>query len=362
MSDTLIITGGGSQLLTQITTLKHLDIPTSGADVYYIGLPSGSLDTCMSQICQQFEMKYHGHLVTPPNYPGISFRTLIENLLKLNFSLKPSRLIWKIITRRFLHLRKISGKTVLINVRHKCIEDIFLLTALKPKQCLLTADGLVHNLEKRNFSGFRWIGVDNTLAQFPLTTLIYTPEYLARETQKLGNAGILSDKSLTDTFDKAANIDLYNTLEKKVLNETTPPQAIIFSQHLSLMEVCTEAEEIAFYEKLTERLLHETGGPVMFKPHPRDSRDKIEFFINHFKNKNVICLTPEQAALPIELCYRKLHSSKPLLATCSSSAPLALNPDLSDIRTYSSAQFSSKFQNEIREFSQSFKLGNETVI
>jgi hypothetical protein len=344
-SKNLIITSGASQLLTQISALQFLGQDLSHFDIIYIGDQSERLSVVLAAISSKFELNFVGSIANLKMLSTLRQGRGFNFLLSLIFNAKRLR---ESVFLLYPKLRLYRNSFIVIPVRHKMLSDVILLHALNPSKLLLTADGVVNIVAKRDFNSLRWYGVNTELNMIPSKNNIYAPFYLKDEVDKLGDFVEIPNEIFKSILLKTST-QLY--FEKAVLYfKTTKFNAIVFSQHLSLTYVCSLDEEIKFYKKLVDDLISKNIFPILIKPHPREQNSKIVELKRRLStyNDKVYFLPLDWTAIPIEI----LTISKKIdnLVTLNSSAPLGILSMGSNILCYSSHLFTLSYQEEIKAF------------
>lgn len=349
MSHLILITSGGSQLLTQIATCFELKMSLTKGVVVYIGDRSERLKPVLKEICSVFGLTYIGEL------PNLNWPIKLKKSKWSLFYSKKKRVLnhghnlRDYILDRYSFLAEYQGAILILPIRHKMFSDILLVHAIGPSKLILTADGVVNNPSSRSGSDKRLLGIDTPINKFPIEVPIYSPKYLFEENQKLGKVITLKDEILNRVFEKATTSyfkDIFrNIFKDKKLDY------IIFSQHLSLSKVCSDEEEQKYYRAIIRDLRRRDNCKIIIKLHPRETEEKVKGIINSgediFKDIEIIPIT--MAPIPVELMMSFLKEST--FVTANSSAPLSVRKG-NKIICYSYANFSEYFKQEIRGFAK----------
>lgn len=326
----VIITSGGSQLITQISTLKQLNLLKSGIEVYYIGVEYDTLTQVLKSICNTYSLNYKGRISDisiPKKYALKDYKRpkkLVKEFLR-------TTLINKQIEKENPELSQIKGCYLIITFRHKILADALLINYIQPERILLTADGVIDQPFERNFNTIGWSKVKTPINTIPVQGKIYTPSYLADDTKKVGEVEIIPDDIIEDCFKELSVIDDFKSLKETV--EKVGPKSIIFSQHLALNKNCTENEEVKYYADIVKTRIREQDFPVVVKLHPRDADTKIKALqetLNSLGSKAIV-LSRKDSAIPIEIMYEYIKNNAVGLITASSSAPLFIRSELSQL-------------------------------
>lgn len=350
----IIITTGGSQLLTQIACLRKIGHSLTAYEVYYLGLEVKELNEVLTMICTQFKMVYKGRfpdlpLIYPINrknfYKFETIKRLINKKYLLNF-----------LFQKIPLLHQLKGKELVVPFRNKVIGDVFLLAALEPKSIILTADGVIDKINPRNVNNWRWYGIKTIINQIPVTGKIYTPSYLALDTKKISAIEVIPDKVLYAVFNKVASTTCIQAF-KTNLTSLGKPKSIIFSQHLALTGVCDEKLELKLYKAIIFDLIKKKVFPIVFKPHPRETEEKIKYLKKEFSAyaDKILFLNKEAQVIPIEIIYALFKNSPPTLVTLSSSAPLSItHASTSNMCVYDAPFIPNELRREISTFAKRY--------
>lgn len=350
----IIITSGGSQLLTQIATLKHLNLPLEDYDVYYAGIYVEELETVLTSMCNTFGMKYEGCISTLLSLKPVRIRHLLfPSAWRRLFSLKP---MLGELTEQLPLLRHMKGTDVVISFRHKMLADVFLLVGIQPASVILTADGVIDKPSCRNLNGWQWGKIRTPINQIPVSGKVYTPSYIEKDSTKIGAVEVIPDEILFDCFEKARKDEACSLLEKEI-SLYKSPKAVIFSQHLALINSCSESIELVYYRDIILDLIKSGQYPIVVKPHPRDTAikfDLLKSLLAEHQDK-VVFLSKEASAIPIEVLQSYFQAIDVEFITASSSAPLSVDSKMSRITNYKADYLPQRLQKEIEDFSIKYR-------
>lgn len=349
----IIITTGGSQLLTQIACLRHLGKLLYKYEVYYLGIAVKELENLLSKICHQFHLTYKGRFPDLPIIYPVNFRNFF----------KPSTLKKLVVKNEIVNylqdkvplLREIKGNELVIPFRNKVIGDVFLLAALQPHTLLLTADGVINKINHRNVNHWRWYGIKTKINQIPVATKVYTPSYLAADNKKIGPIEVIPDSCLYSIFNKVVALDIIASFKKKLFLNG-PPKSIIFSQHLALIKACSETEELKLYKKIIHDLIEKGDAPIVFKPHPRETLAKSKRLSTYFSaySNQITFLSQKDQVIPIELFYTLFQEYLLKLITLSSSAPLSIRNASTELLVYTADFLPTNLKEEISNYAAKY--------
>jgi hypothetical protein len=310
----LILTSGGSQFITQLAVLLHENINLDSKEVYvlYNGVPRDSLNNFFKEVCFHFKFNYIGQLNFNVNPQSISIKSLFFNFIQ-----RKENSIFSAVRKCFPQLTGlIKSEIVFIPVRVKMFSDIVLLSYLKPKKIIYSVDGVVDELPKRNFKGLKFLYLKEYLKNIPMNQAIYSPNYLLNESKKIGNPTVVHQHFV---IEKIKEISMVKQFKDTYLNKNI--NFIIFSQHYSLTENVTAKNELTYYSKIIKKVCEEHKNvQILFKPHPRDTNEKIQEIIK--LNSDFLQVVEEKfQAIPIELFENEFAAMKTIMVTGNSSAP-----------------------------------------
>lgn len=338
----LIITSGGSQLLTQLTVLKNeVTFENYEVIIIYNGVFRESLDIFFREVAVFYKYKFLGQINFDIHPSESRINNLLNDLIlkrRFNFSNR--------IKSRFPALKKIKGIDLLIiPIRVKMFSDIVLLSFLKPKKILYTSDGVIDELPERNFSKLKFPYLRNYLKVLPVNSYVFSPDYLNKEANKIG---IYKEADSCKILNQLSTLSMVSTFrEKYLLNQI---EYIIFSQHFSLSEDVSFENEIEFYKRVIKEICHlEKKATILFKPHPRDTSDKIEE-IKKLKIDKLVIIEEFFQAVPIEFFIDEFINMNSIFITGNSSAPLCFQKTDRIISVSSSELLSEKLNSKIKEF------------
>lgn len=346
-NDLLIVTSGSSQLITQISALQQLGLPVKGAKVIYNGVSRESLQDFFKQMAFDFEFEYIGDILfkflpKPLNRKnrfthGIGLTSLPQEheIFKVHPVLKPFKRV----------------KRLVITVRVKIPEDVVLIGVLNPRAIIYTADGVVDHLPPRNFTAPSYSYLHKGLEQFPTNHNIYSPSFLKKD---ISNIGVYVNTDISDILNQMKTLPLVDSCYKKYFSQRV--KGVIISQHFHLSEKVTFDNDINYYLSMGEFLKTiDEDGVIIFKPHPRDTAEKINILTQQF-GKNFVVIEDVYQALPIELFEDSLKDSRAVFITGNSSAPLYFKDTNQVVTAYSKVFLSEELNEKIRIFSSNHDL------
>lgn len=349
MRSKLIITSGGSQLLTQIATCIELEISLEKVDVFYIGDKSERLKPVLVEICNAFSLNYIGEL------PNLRWPIELKESRRTIFYFKKKSAsnnsceLKKYVLNKFPFFSEYNDAILILPLRHKMFSDILLVHGLNPSKLVLTADGVVNIPSQRSGFDKRLIGIDTPINKFPTKVPIYSPQYLCKENQKLGEVLPLKSETINAVFIKATTPYFIEIFEEIFKHKES--NYVVFSQHLSLSNQCSKEEEQKYYKAIINNLRKKSNCPIVIKLHPRETEEKVKNLLNSEGEvlENVQVIPIKYGAIPVELMMGYLLDS--ILVTTNSSAPLAIRKG-NKVICYSYSKFSDKYKKEIRDFAQ----------
>lgn len=343
----LIITSGSSQLLTQLSVLKKRNIDFSNVCLIYTGLYGASLETFFNQLSYKYGFEYIGQIqfdVYPVKLSKIEF---FKFLLTKNFKRLESQ-----IENRFPLLKKYRNyELVVVPVRVKVFEDTVLLSYLKPKEILYTADGVIDVLPPRNLNKLKYSYLKNTLTHFPLKSKVYSPNFLFKDISTIGN---FEEVDIEKELKVVSEIELADKFNKLYLSQSI--SYVIISQHYHLHENISLENDILYYKQIIDYVLGLSGNSkVLFKPHPRDVTSKIET-IQQIVNENVLVVSDELKSMPIEVFGNYFRENNTVFLTGNSSAPLYFKKSNNVIAICSEKHLHLTLNNRIKEFANKYNI------
>ena len=343
----LIITSGSSQLVTQLSVLKKRNIDFSNVYLIYTGLQSGSLDVFFNQVSAQYGFKYIGQILFDI-YP---VKLSKKEFLKYLFTKKFKRLTSQIEDKYSLLKNYRNFQLVLIPVRVKVLEDTVLLSYLKPKEILFIADGVIDVLPSRDLNKLQYYYLKNALTRFPIKSKIYSPFFLNKDIATIGK---FEKINIVDTLKEVSNIELAETFKKLYLNETI--SHVIVSQHYHLHENISLENDILYYKQVIDyALTHSGNSKILFKPHPRDVKSKIEK-IQQLADQNVLVVNDDLKSVPIEVFGEYFREHKTTFLTGNSSAPLYFKKSNNVISICSEKHLHLALNERIKEFANKYNI------
>jgi hypothetical protein len=346
-SKTLIITSGSSQLITQLSVLKNKTLNFSNVYVLYIGIFSESLEVFFRQMSKEFGFSYVGQISFDINPIMISKKELIFYL----FTRKFNRL-FNLVDNKFSLLKDYKNfDLILIPVRVKMVVDTVLLSYLKAKTIIYVADGVIDILPKRDLKKWYYYYLKNTIINFPLLANIYSPYFLKEDIKKIG---VYNEIDIEEVLTETNRIDLSLKFKQLYLKDSI--SHVILSQHYHLHEGIELENDISYYKQIVEYALQNCGNSkVLFKPHPRDVKEKIEN-LQLIKDDRLLVVNDELKSLPIELFGKQFKEMRTVFLTGNSSAPLYFNKTNNIISVCSEKNLHKALNNRIKEFAKNYKI------
>ncbi|HEX9600247.1 MAG TPA: polysialyltransferase family glycosyltransferase [Mariniflexile sp.] len=345
----LLITSGSSQLIYQLSVLKNR-VPNSN-DVYvlYVGLFSESLDVFFSQMSKEFNFKYIGQIHFDIYPIKVSKKEFFYYLFYRGFP----RLI-KLVDNKFSLLKKFkSFDLIIMPVRVKMPADALLLSYLNPKQIIYVADGVIDILPNRNFKGWQYIYL-KYLKSFPIPNKIYAPSFLETDIKRIGK---FKEVKIQQVLESLVKIQLAKQFESKYLKAIITH--VVLSQHYHLHENIELKSDVSYYEQIINYALQNKNAKVLFKPHPRDLKEKIEIIKKLYRsNNNILIVDDEYKSLPIELFYKYFIINKTVFLTGNSSAPLFYKNTNKVFTICSHKNLTKELNNRIKDFAYNYNLEN----
>lgn len=337
----LIVTSGGSQLLTQLSVLKtEVKIENSKISIIYNGVFRESLDGFFREVATFYDFEYLGQI----NFDISPSQVAIQKTFR-GFFFKNFYSINIFIGSKFPLLKNFrKADLLLIPIRVKMFSDIVLLSFLRPKNILYTVDGVIDELPKRNFNKLKFLYLKKDLKVLPVSAFVFSPPYLKKDCNKIG---IYKEVDLSNVLKELSVLPILKVFKEKYL--ITKVDYIVFSQHYNLSEDVTFDNEIEFYRRIITKLCHLEGGNILFKPHPRDTGDKIEA-IKKLNIKNLMVIDEFFQAIPVEFFIEEFLSMNSIFITGNSSAPLCFQNNQSILSVFSNELLGKKINSKIKEF------------
>ena len=344
MDKLLIITSGPTQLIYQLSTLELLNETTMKIEIIYNGLHRDSLDVFFQQLSVIKKFKYLGNI----NFDIIPKKS--KNKTRL-FNKYTAYLLNREVEKKFPTLKKYQFvEMLMMPVRVKVDSDITLLTYLKPKQVVLTADGVFDEFPKRNFVRSHYNYLDNILKRFPINKKVYSPNYLKIDISKIGS---YKEISVKNEFQSILKIKLAKDFKQRYLNKNI--SCVIISQHFHLHEDISFEDDIAYYESIINYCLDKYDYSIIFKPHPRDTNKKIELLKLKFKNK-IMIVDSKYQSLALEIFHKEFFKINTHFLTGNSSAPLFFKKTNKIFSVKSKKHLSSNLNDKIKLFSKKYGI------
>lgn len=343
----LIITSGGSQLITQLAALAQLNLTEPIVHLLYNGVKRDSLNVLFQQIADHLGFFYIGQTnfdITPKK---ISYFSQLSIALQLI-----ANPVYLTVTRKFPQLDKFKNADfIFVPLRVKMLSDIVLLSYLSGKKTIYSVDGVVDVKPLRSFDDIKYRYLHKYSGNFPLNELVFSPKYLQKETEKIG---IFTEVNTWEVSESIKNIRLAKKFRQLYLDKDI--SHIIFSQHLSLSENVSPEYEIQFYQNIFNDLSNsKSKGTILFKPHPRDTKEKMDEIIN-LTNSDILIIEQEFQSIPIELFSNELSNMETLYITANSSAVLGFEKNDRIILYCSKKYLTIKLNRKIIDFSQKYNL------
>lgn len=342
----LIVTSGGSQLITQLAVLKnHLNNYENDVFIIYNGVFRESLEQFFIEVATFYKYKYLGQINFDINPSQFEIRNLLTDLISNKF-----QKLNNFIANKFNILKENRNSDLLIvPVRVKMFSDIVLLSFLKPKKVIYIVDGVVDVFPKRNFNKFKFLYLKGYLKKLPLKSEVFSPSYLKNDCNKIG---LYKEVDIFKVAKELSGLKIIDDFKNKFLS--TQIDYIIFSQHYSLSEKVTLDNEIEFYKRIIENICG-LKCKVLFKPHPRDTEEKIEA-IRKSEIGNLLVIDEYFQGVPVELLIDELTTMDPVFITGNSSAPLCFEKNNRIISVFSNELLSVDLNSKIIEFASLNKL------
>jgi hypothetical protein len=339
----LIITSGGSQLITQLSTLKSKvkNVNDFEITILYNGVYRKSLDLFFNEVASHFKYKYLGQMNFNISPVKLSNKNIITSFItKEHFNID------KIIEGEFLFLKKFKNSyLIIIPIRVKMFADILLLNYLNPNNILYTVDGVVDELPKRNFSGFKFSYLRNNLKRLPIDGLVFSPKYLKKDANKIGIYNKVDQRGI---LKELAALPMVKMFKEKYLKSTIVH--LIFSQHFSLNEDVSFVNEIEFYNRIITNICKTNDKDlILFKPHPRDTVEKIEA-IEKLNIDKFVVVEEFLQAVPVEFFVEDFIKMNTMFITGNSSAPFCFEKNENIIAVNSEELFSESLNFKIKEY------------
>ncbi|WP_372757282.1 polysialyltransferase family glycosyltransferase [Mariniflexile sp.] len=344
---TLIITSGSSQLITQLSVLKKQHSDLSNVYLLYVGLFSESLEVFFRQISNNNGITYIGQIHFDINPILLSKKEFILYFITGKFTK-----LFKVVEKKFSLLRFYKKfDLLLIPVRVKVEVDNVLLCYLKPKTIVFVADGVIDKLPERNFTNWRYFYLRNTITKFPLSSNIYSPFFLEEDIKRIG---IYKEVDINVILSDTRKIELSVRFEKAYLQNRI--SYVIISQHYHLHEGVKFENDISYFKQIIKYALNNCGNSkVLFKPHPRDIKHKIEIFEN-INDDRLLVVSDEFKSLPIELFGEEFKDMNTIFLTGNSSGPLFFNKSNRIISIGSDKYLHKELNNRIKKFANNYKV------
>ncbi len=337
----LIVTSGGSQLLTQFSVLNTLiNLDNYEINLLYNGVESEGVDRFFRIISRVLNLNYLGQILFDIKPFKVSKSDFIRNLfIRENITLNNRCSSNFPILKQYRHPDILS-----IPVRVKMISDMSLISYIKPKKKVFTVDGVVDILPERDFTGLRYWYLRGCLNILPNRDIIYSPNYLKEDTKRLGIYRMVDIKPL---IRELSQISLVQNFKKKYFR--IKRDFLIFSQHYSLSEDVRIQNEIEYYQRIINYCGQKKGSQILFKPHPRDTMYKIKM-IGNLNIDNLTIVSRRDQGIPIEFFVDEINEMNTQLITGNSSAPFCFNRPEDIISVYSEELLSHSLNHKINSF------------
>jgi hypothetical protein len=226
--------------------------------------------------------------------------------------------------------------------------DIILITYLKPRQVILTADGVFDNFPTRDFTQLEYSYLDSTLKKFPTNQEIYSPSYLKTDISKIGD---YVEIKCDNIFNSVQNTELAKNFTRYYLDQKI--SCVILSQHFHIHEDISYDDDMNYYSSIIEYCLKKYDNQILFKPHPRDVEKKI-FQLDKIFGDRIKIIAPTFQSLPIEVFGSYFESMSTVFFTGNSSAPLFYRDKNEVFSVMSNKYLSSQLNQKIQLFSDKY--------
>ena len=343
----LIITSGSSQLITQLSVLKNKAIDFNNVSLIYTGLFNESLELFFKQVSDLFGFTYLGQILFNINPIALSKKDFFYYFLTGRFSR-----LFNLIEKKYpLLVDNRNFDLLIIPVRVKVFSDNVLLSYLKPKSVLLVADGVIDVLPERNFKNWKYYYLKKTLTSFPLSVNIYSPHFLKIDMTKIG---VFKEVNIDEILKEICKIGLVSKFKKIYMNDSI--SHVIISQHYHLHEGIELENDILYYTQIIKYALENCGNSkVLFKPHPRDIKQKIEK-LQCYDDQRLLVVDDELKSLPIEFLGNEIKQMQTVFLTGNSSAPLYFKKTNNIISVCSKKNLHVALNNRVKEFSNKYNI------
>lgn len=343
----LIITSGSSQLITQLATLNELKVTPNNVYILYNGLKRESLELYFIETSRFFGFTYVGQINFKQNPIKLSFVKSVDLLFKRLFNFEHKLII---VNNQILD-SFIECDLLIIPIRVKVFSDIVLLHYLKPKQIKYTADGIIDILPNRNFKSFGYYYLRNNLKSFPINYEIYSPLVLKEDILKIGVFHKIETQKVMTIL---KGISMVQDFKRNYLEENVG--CIVISQHYHLHENVSFINDLEYYKNMILKSFNLIADNqcVLFKPHPRDTMEKIEA-IKSLNYDRLIVVDKKYQAVPLEIFEEDFKRMKTYFIGGNSSAVLYYDYKRV-ISVYSDRLLSPELNSRIASFAKKYNF------
>jgi hypothetical protein len=313
----LILTSGVSQLVTAVAALLHLGETLQGAQALSIlWVFNDAMDRALSEAGNLLGVEYSGNF--PGGLTGPDARHDHPSLEDSPIAEAKHRVSQRLLAQR-PELSRFVGWRIVIPARPDCPQDILVLSALCPSAVLMIADGIQNDAIVRRDFGSRWRGYDATLRSLPTDAAVWCPSYLEQDCRYIGVPSVIPPDQYESVLHVVFNSPLGQRLARFAAPGGSPVKSIVLSQHLALSGLCSEQDELAYYQDIISGLRHLGQTPVLFKTHPRDQEKKLNALRDACSGSELIITDDAAACVPVE-CLSPLfvHQSVEVIGTTSS--------------------------------------------
>ncbi len=297
-----VLTTGATQLLTCLAAARQQGVAFEQLEVWSSFESHPPLVAFIQEICGAFHVPYRGHLPNSVDFV-LSRRWMMAHPSDWRWVFDPTSHARREILRQNPFLEPLVGKKII--TPFKPYDDVsLLLCALGYPKVIYVADG---PLVFGNFGSARknwtWRGVKNLAAKLPSDETVLCPAFLEESTRAVGKPLVVPQDLMDECYVRIAGLEeVKQVVAKLTTTNNRADGALILSQNL-YSGLATSFEDIRYYAALVAHAGKNHGGPVVFKPHPRDVADKLSLISDLCRPlpAKPVFLSQKEACVPVEV-------------------------------------------------------------
>lgn len=350
MKDTLIISNGSAQLISQLTIVHELELSNRLIGVVRMVSKLELLDINDKNIAAEqwmlncINVKFLGKIIRPYQIWGSSPFEKAFNLLHFKRNFK------RYISQHIPDIDISSIKNIIISYRPENGDAMLFSIFKNLDKVYLNAEGNINYFkEKKKYylpSVLKFLGIPNIYNNNP--DIYFTNQLLPN---KVNNVTIkkLSDENYYKIISDISSSELFNNLIKKLNAKWPHNLSILFMQPISFDWKVDHI--LSIYKEIIKNELKECENQILIKFHPRESIKNIEIFKaivdTSFSSKILFIDESMLSYLPIELYSDRIKLNRAITISSTSVYYYKENKAV-DIKLYASKLFLDQTQNNIQ--------------